>query len=77
MGAITVSNGQGVQITGNTFDAPAALTPAPQAIRLDLCRDVTVADNKIARRDQSPDPIVLTARADKASIVQQGNQSTR
>ncbi len=75
--AVTVNNAQRVRIRGNTFAAAdATLTPAPQAIRLDLCRDVTIADNTIARRDRTVEPIVLTVKADKATVTQTGNRIT-
>jgi hypothetical protein len=77
LGAITVSNGESIKIRGNTFAAAdASLNPAPQAIRLDLCRDVAIENNAITRRDKTVEPIVLTARADKASVTQNGNKIT-
>jgi hypothetical protein len=75
LGAITVSNGQNVHIAGNSFGAAdPSLSPAPQAIRLDLCRDVTVQDNTIVRRNRAIDPIVLTPRAEKTSITLRRNR---
>jgi hypothetical protein len=77
LAAVTVSNGQNIKIRGNTFGAAdATLNPAPQAIRLDVCRDVTIEDNSIVRRDRTVEPIVLTAKADKASVTQQRNKLT-
>lgn len=75
MGAITVSNGQNIRIRGNTFGASdPSLSPAPQAVRLDLCRNVAVQDNTIERRDRTIDPVVVTARAEKASVTIQRNR---
>ena len=77
LGAITVTNARNVRIRNNNFGgSDATLTPPPEAIRLDLCAEVTVENNTIARRDRATEPIVLTARADKASVTLRGNKIT-
>lgn len=76
--AIAVSNGQTVRIRNNTVGAPdASLMPAPRAVQLDLCRDVTVEGNTIVQRDAAVDPIQVTARADRASVRVRNNRLTR
>jgi hypothetical protein len=37
---------------------------------------VTVENNSIVRRDRTSEPVVLTPRADKASVMQRGNRIT-
>jgi hypothetical protein len=70
--AIRATNAQTLRVRGNTIGAAATDTGA--AVSLDLCRDVTVEDNTIAQSPGAPDPVVLSARADRASIVVRNNK---
>ena len=77
-GCITVSNGQNVRIRGNTFTAPdPTQNPVPRAVRLDVCRDITIEDNTVVRRDPLVDPVAVTPRADRASVRVRNNKYTR
>ena len=77
-GCITVSNGQNIRIRGNTFETPdPAQNPQPRAVRLDVCRDITIEDNTMARRDALLDPVAITPRADRASIRVRNNKYVR
>ena len=49
----------------------------PRAIRLDICRDVTVEDNTLVRRDALVDPVTITPRADRATVRVRSNRYTR
>jgi len=71
--AIKATNAQALRVRGNTIGAAATDTGA--AVSLDLCRDVTVEDNTIAQSPgAAPDPVIVSARADKASIVVRNNR---
>ncbi len=69
-GAIRIGNAQTVRVRGNAIEAIVG-----PAVSLDLCRDVTVEDNTITQSPgAAPDPVVLSARADKASVVVRNNK---
>lgn len=77
-GCVTVSNGQNIRIRGNTFESPdPAQNPQPRAVRLDVCRDVAVEDNTMARRDPLLDPVAITPRAERPSIRVRNNRYVR
>ena len=67
-----------MRIRGNTFTAPdPTQNPVPRAVRLDVCRDITIEDNTVVRRDPLVDPVAVTPRADRASVRVRNNKYMR
>jgi len=70
--AIRIGNAQTVRVRANAIGATVG--DRGPAVVLDLCRDVTVEDNTIAQSPGAPDAVVVSARADKASVVVRNNK---
>jgi hypothetical protein len=77
LAAITVSNGQAIRIENNTFSSPCSGLPKPpEAIRVDVAKDVTIRGNTIAKPG-ADNPIAITPHADRATITLASNRITR